>query len=219
MKKTILVTGASSGIGKATAKLFHQNGWNVIATMRQPEKEEELVNLDDVLVAKLDVLDAGSIAAAIESGIKQFGRIDVLLNNAGFGAYGPLEATSIETIERQFDTMDANVRIASVFNELLERQFPVESVQQRFALRSANNDFAERMSIHVNHLNRAMKHATGKTTTALISERLVAEATALLKHTAWNISEISYTLGFEDPAHFNHFFKKHTRSTPSSFRS
>ncbi|HEY8917062.1 MAG TPA: SDR family NAD(P)-dependent oxidoreductase [Chitinophaga sp.] len=218
MKKTILVTGASSGIGKATAKLFHQNGWNVIATMRQPEKEEELVSLEDVLVAKLDVLDAGSIAAAIESGIKRFGRIDVLLNNAGFGAYGPLEATSIETIERQFDTMDANVRIASVFNELLERQFPVESVQQRFALRSAN-DFAERMSIHVNHLNRAMKHATGKTTTALISERLVAEATALLKHTAWNISEISYTLGFEDPAHFNHFFKKHTRSTPSSFRS
>jgi len=104
MKKTILVTGASSGIGKATAKLFHQNGWNVIATMRQPEKEEELVNLDDVLVARLDVLDATSIEAAIESGIKRFSRIDVLLNNAGFGAYGPLEATSIETIERQFDT-------------------------------------------------------------------------------------------------------------------
>lgn len=104
MKKTILVTGASSGIGKATVKLFHQNGWNVIATMRQPEKEEELVDLSDVLVAKLDVLDGNSIEAAIESGIKRFGRIDALLNNAGFGAYGPLEATSIETIERQFDT-------------------------------------------------------------------------------------------------------------------
>lgn len=104
MKKTILVTGASSGIGKATVKLFHQNGWNVIATMRQPEKEVELVNLSDVLVAKLDVLDGESIQAAIEAGIKRFGRIDALLNNAGFGAYGPLEATSIDTIMRQFDT-------------------------------------------------------------------------------------------------------------------
>lgn len=127
-------------------------------------------------------------------------------------------ALKMEPTEKLVQNVDANVRIAAVFNELLERQFPVESLQQRFGLRSAN-DFAERMSIHVNHLNRAMKHATGKTTTTLISERLVAEATALLKHTAWNISEISYTLGFEDPAHFNHFFKKHTSSTPSSFRN
>lgn len=127
-------------------------------------------------------------------------------------------ALKMTPTEKLVQNVDANVRIAGVFNELLERQFPVESVQQRFSLRSAV-DFAERMSIHVNHLNRAMKHATGKTTTALISERLIAEATALLKHTNWNISEISYTLGFEDQAHFNHFFKKHTSSTPSSFRN
>jgi AraC-like DNA-binding protein len=127
-------------------------------------------------------------------------------------------ALKMEPTEKLVQNVDANARIASVFTELLERQFPVESVKQRFGLRSAM-DFAERMSIHVNHLNRAMKHATGKTTTALISERLFAEATALLKHTTWNISEISYTLGFEDPAHFNHFFKKHTTSTPSSFRN
>jgi AraC family transcriptional activator of pobA len=127
-------------------------------------------------------------------------------------------ALKMEPTEKLVQNQDANVRIAAVFHELLERQFPVESVRQRFDLRSPN-DFAERMAIHVNHLNRAMKHTTGKTTTTLIAERLIAEATALLKHTNWNISEISYTLGFEDQAHFNHFFKKHTRTTPTSFRT
>ena len=104
MKKTILITGASSGIGKTTAKLFQRNGFNVVATMRSPEKEEELKNLDNVLVTRLDVTDAESIQAAVEKGIKRFGLIDVLLNNAGFGAYGPLEATPNDKIKRQFDT-------------------------------------------------------------------------------------------------------------------
>ena len=104
MKKSILITGASSGIGKATAILFHQKGWNVIATMRNPESEKELNNLDNVLVNRLDVTDVESIRKAVESGISRFGQIDVLLNNAGYGAYGPLEATPIEKIERQFGT-------------------------------------------------------------------------------------------------------------------
>lgn len=104
MKKTILITGASSGIGKATAKLFQENGWNVIATMRKPEAETELTDLENVLVIRLDVTDPDSIKEAVSAGIRQFGHIDVLLNNAGYGAYGPLEATPIEKIERQFST-------------------------------------------------------------------------------------------------------------------
>ena len=104
MAKTILITGASSGIGKVTAALFQERGWNVVATMRTPEKEDELTQLDNVLVTRLDVTDAASIAAAVGAGIDRFERIDALLNNAGYGAYGPLEATSTETIERQFDT-------------------------------------------------------------------------------------------------------------------
>jgi len=104
MNKTILITGASSGIGKATAKLFQQKGWNVIATMRDPAKETELNKLDNVLVTSLDVTDAQTIEAAVTAGLKRFGRIDALLNNAGFGAYGPLEATAIDTIKRQFET-------------------------------------------------------------------------------------------------------------------
>jgi len=102
MKKTILITGSSSGIGKATARFFHDQGWNVVATMRHPESETELTALEDTLVAKLDVQDSASIAAAVEAGIQRFGRIDVLLNNAGYGAYGLLEATPMEKVERQF---------------------------------------------------------------------------------------------------------------------
>ena len=103
MTKTILITGASSGIGKATARLFQQKGWNVVATMRSPAKEEELTGLDNVLVTRLDVQDPESIQSAVEEGIGRFGRIDALLNNAGYGAYGVLEATPTEKIRRQFD--------------------------------------------------------------------------------------------------------------------
>ncbi|MEO0645678.1 MAG: SDR family oxidoreductase [Cyanobacteria bacterium J06650_10] len=101
--KTILITGASSGIGKITAKHFQAQGWNVVATMRKPEKEEDLKQLDNVLVTRLDVQDSASIAAAISEGTERFDKIDVLLNNAGYGAYGLLEATPVEKIRRQFE--------------------------------------------------------------------------------------------------------------------
>lgn len=101
---TILITGASSGIGKATALRFQSEGWNVIATMRDPAAGADLAALDNVLVARLDVTDSASIATAVNDGIARFGRIDTLLNNAGYGAYGPLEAFSIDRIRRQFDT-------------------------------------------------------------------------------------------------------------------
>jgi NAD(P)-dependent dehydrogenase (short-subunit alcohol dehydrogenase family) len=103
MSKTILITGASSGIGKATARLFEEQGWSVVATMRSPEKEEELAAMANVLVTRLDLQDPASIRSAIEAGIARFGKIDVLLNNAGYGAYGPLEATPMEKIRRQFE--------------------------------------------------------------------------------------------------------------------
>lgn len=104
MSKTILITGASSGIGKATAIHFQQQGWNVIATMRSPEKETELNKLENVHLEKLDVLDSVSIDKAINKGIQKFGQIDALLNNAGYGAYGPLETFPRENIIRQFNT-------------------------------------------------------------------------------------------------------------------
>ncbi|GAB5466673.1 MAG: oxidoreductase [Candidatus Kapaibacteriales bacterium] len=102
MKKTILITGASSGIGRATAILFQKKGWNVVATMRSPEKETELNGLNNTLVTKLDVLDLDSIKPALESGISHFGKIDVVLNNAGYGLMGTFESANRESILRQF---------------------------------------------------------------------------------------------------------------------
>jgi NAD(P)-dependent dehydrogenase (short-subunit alcohol dehydrogenase family) len=99
MEKTVLITGASSGFGRETVKLFHQKGWNVIATMRNPEKETELGKLDGVSVVRLDVVDKASIAAAVGAA----GRIDVLVNNAGYGTLGALEVASEEVIRQQFD--------------------------------------------------------------------------------------------------------------------
>lgn len=103
MNKTVLITGTSTGLGRATAKLFHAKGWNVVATMRSPEHEAELTQLERTLVTRLDVQDTPSIASAVESALAKFGRIDALVNNAGYGAYGPLEATPLEKIRRQFD--------------------------------------------------------------------------------------------------------------------
>lgn len=103
MTRTILITGASSGIGRTTAKVFQRRGWNVIASMRSPDKESELNGLDNVLVTRLDVTDTGTIAQAVAAGIDRFGAIDVLLNNAGFAVYGPLEAIPTESIREQFE--------------------------------------------------------------------------------------------------------------------
>jgi AraC-like DNA-binding protein len=130
-------------------------------------------------------------------------------------AYYALKTTPSENIYKH---IDAKSRITSVFTELLERQFPIETPTQRFYMRSAS-DFALRLAVHVNHLNRAIRETTGKTTTDHIAERLLREAKSLLKHTDWNVSEIGYCLGFEEPTHFNNFFKKQTQLTPSSFRN
>lgn len=113
---------------------------------------------------------------------------------------------------------DASMRVVSLFIELLERQFPIESKEQRLQLKTAN-DYAERLSVHVNYLNKRLKESTGKTTTEFIGDRIIQEAKILLKQTRWNVSEISYALGFEEIAHFSNFFKRKTSFTPVEFRS
>ncbi len=111
----------------------------------------------------------------------------------------------------------AAARVASLFIELLERQFPIESPMQQMRLRTPA-DFANHLCIHVNHLNKSLKEVTEKTTSQLIAERVLQEARALLKHTNWNISEIAWCLGFEELPHFINFFKKYVQLTPGSFR-
>jgi AraC family transcriptional activator of pobA len=112
----------------------------------------------------------------------------------------------------------ASARVSSLFIELLERQFPIESPRQKLNLRTAK-DYADRLAVHVNHLNKVLKENTGKTTTTIISSRIVQEAKILLKQTDWNVSEIAYSLGFEEVAHFSNFFRKQTNFTPLAFRN
>ena len=102
--KTVLITGASSGIGKETAKYFHQKGWNVVATMRRPEIEKELTKLENIEVIYCDITEIKSMEVAIQKGIERFGKIDVLVNNAGYYTVGALEAATTEQIRRQLDT-------------------------------------------------------------------------------------------------------------------
>lgn len=104
MPRTVLITGASTGIGRATAERFQREGWNVGATMRSPNDGQELSALPNVHVIRLDVTDPESITSAVAEVTERFGSIYALINNAGFGAYGPLEITSAETIRRQLDT-------------------------------------------------------------------------------------------------------------------
>lgn len=113
---------------------------------------------------------------------------------------------------------NASERISSLFIELLERQFPLESPHQKLGLRTAK-DYADRLAVHVNHLNKVLKEVTGSTTTEIISNRVTQEAKILLKQTHWSVSEIAYILGFDDLANFSNYFKKQTSFTPLAFRS
>ena len=103
-KKVVMITGCSTGIGRLAAKTFQSKGWNVIATMRSPENEEEFIDRPDVLVARLDVTDRPSILAAIDEGIARFGALDVVVNNAARGGRALLEASSDAMVRAMYDT-------------------------------------------------------------------------------------------------------------------
>lgn len=114
--------------------------------------------------------------------------------------------------------INASQRISVLFLELLERQFPIDENHNRVSLRSAS-DFARQLNVHVNHLNRAIKETSQKTTTQIITDRILQEAKGLLKNSTWNVSEISDALGFAEVTHFNNFFRKHVQLTPLKFRN
>lgn len=128
------------------------------------------------------------------------------------------EALKLQPSEQYDQHKNAASRITQVFLELLERQFPVESMESPLRLKTPQ-DYAGSLAIHVNHLNRSVKEITGRSTSTHISERIIAEAKALLHHTDWSVSEIAYSLGFEYPTYFNNYFKRLTGTAPSVLRA
>ncbi|QIP12787.1 AraC family transcriptional regulator [Spirosoma aureum] len=128
------------------------------------------------------------------------------------------EALKMQPSENSPEHKNAAVRITSVFLELLERQFPIESTDHPLELKTAQ-DFAKQLSVHVNHLNSSVKEVTGKPTTVHIADRIISEAKALLQHTNWTVADIAYALGFEYTTYFNNFFKKKTGDIPKSVRA
>jgi len=166
-----------------------------------------IVFLDDAQLAFL----SATLAKMMEEMDSDYaGKYDLLRNYLRIIMHEALKIAPISTFETN---ANAAARITTQFLELLERQFPIDSPEQLLKLKTAN-DFAQSLAVHTNHLNRSVKEVTGKTTTQHISERVLKEANALLKHTDWSIAQVANGLGFEEPAYFTNFFKKHTGSSP-----
>lgn len=172
MTKTILITGTSSGVGRAAAHLFHDKGWNVIATMRDPSKETELTELGNTLVTRLDVSDLSSIEAAIAAGIERFGQIDALVNNAGYGVFGVFEAAAREKIQQQFDVNVFGIMdtIRTILPHFRERKsgmivnvgsgagfFTMPTISLYSASKFALHGFTEALSFELNALGIGVK--------------------------------------------------------------
>ncbi len=127
------------------------------------------------------------------------------------------ESLKIVPHELLYRPVTSSERISSLFLELLERQFPIPSVRHAICFRNAN-EFAGQLAIHTNHLNKALKEATGKTTSEHIADRMLVEAKALLRNSDWPVTAISHCLGFEHGANFNIFFKRQAGRSPTQFR-
>ena len=112
---------------------------------------------------------------------------------------------------------DSAKRITDEFLELLEHQFPIETKDQ-YLLLTSPTDFADKLSLHVNYLNRVLKKTMGSSTSKIVRERILRESKVLLKHSTITISEISYLLGFKEVTHFSNFFRKMEGTSPSEFR-
>lgn len=127
------------------------------------------------------------------------------------------EAMKMQPTSKYVAHKNAAQRIAELFLTLLDRQFPVDVPQKTLVLKTAT-DYADHLSIHVNHLNRAVKGVTGRTTSDLINSRIVQEGVQILRHSTFSVAEIAFALGFEEPASFSNFIKKHTGASPTELR-
>ena len=138
--KTVLITGCSSGIGRATAERFLEQGWVVYATARNPADIETIGEHEDARIATLDVTDGEDVERVTERMVEEAGRIDCLVNNAGFGQHGPVEDVPVDDVHRQFDVnvYGPHRLIRRVLPQMREQEegtiVNVSSVQGRIAL-------------------------------------------------------------------------------------
>lgn len=123
MTRTVLITGCSSGFGRLTALTFQRAGWNVVATMRSPERESELGGLERVLLEPLDVTSQDSVDRAVEHGLERFGGLHALVNNAGVGGHALFEQTNDESIRALYETnVFGLMRVTRAVLPVLRRQ-------------------------------------------------------------------------------------------------
>jgi len=204
-----------------------QTGYSCVFTgefIRSIERSESfqnspLLKVTSMPVFKLDTIQYEKIAGIFELMITD-GSTDYLYFDDLMRNYLQLiihEALRLRPSENFIRFNSASLRITKRFYDLLDRQFPVEQFQGPIKLKTAQ-DFANKLAIHTNYLNRAVKGVTGKSTTALIAERMTSEATGLLQHTDWSINEISHVLGFEYSNYFSNFIKKTTGNIPKFYR-
>jgi len=203
-----------------------QSGYYCIFTesffdQRQQVKDYPVFKPGQNPLFELSERQASDIASIFENMLTEIEsdfvyKYDVLRNLTLELIYSALKMQPVESTP--LPEANGPVRIAALFTELLERQFPIEAPNQSMKLRFPA-EYADHLSVHINHLNRSLKKGTGPTTSQLIAARIMQEARILLQHTNWNISEIGRSLGFEELPHFINFFKKNQVLTPKNFRA
>ena len=189
--QTVLITGCSTGFGKLSALDFQAKGWNVIATMRSPQKETELQASDTMLVTHLDVTDEASITRAIEQGVQKFGQIDVLVNNAGYGARAMFEQSTDAIIRNMYET--------NVFGLMKASQAVLPHMRARGAGRIINvTSMAGMIGMPGNSIYSSTKFAVEGLTEALAHEysqlgvKVMSVAPGAFSTTAFGQNATSY---------------------------
>lgn len=190
--KTIFITGASTGLGRATAELFQNKGWRVIATMRNPESASDLAALENVTVLPLDVTSPEQILSTVKQAL-ELGNVDVVFNNAGYGLMGPLEALSDEQLVRQLNTnLLGVIRVTQAFIPYFREKgngmfisttsigglmtFPLNSIYH--ATKWALEGWSESMAFELNQLGIDIKTVSpGGIKTDFISRSLDSAST------------------------------------------
>lgn len=185
------------------------------------EKRFPILHSSEMPVYSLNKEQLNSILTLFENISEEFNS-DYLFKDNLLQNYLALLLHQIQKLEPSSyfsnQPMDAAHRTTYRFFELLEQQFPIQSPQNPLLLKNPR-EFASQLNMHVNNMNHSVKKVTGKTSSALISERIILEAKSLLKNTDWNISEISEALSFDYTSHFTNFFRKHTQISPKMLRS